>query len=114
MSNTALQKSATGCVIHGGVRDSAQILELGFPCSASSIRRSARAAVRWEITDFGVPIRVGGVDMAAAGEKAPAEEVCREETLVRGAQGGRQHPPALRQVPLVLSSMSGEEEANPC
>jgi 4-hydroxy-4-methyl-2-oxoglutarate aldolase len=102
MSNTALQKGATGCVINGGLRDSAQILELGFPVFRV-FRSPLTAAVRWEISDFGTPLSIGGVDImpgdyvlgdidgvlvlpAAVVEKtvATAEEVCRKETIVRG------------------------------
>jgi regulator of RNase E activity RraA len=101
MSNTALQKGAVGCVIHGGLRDSGQILELGFPVFRA-FHSPLSAAVRWEITDFVVPLRIGGVDIspgdyvlgdidgvlvlpAAVVEKAIAiaEEVCRKETVVR-------------------------------
>jgi 4-hydroxy-4-methyl-2-oxoglutarate aldolase len=102
MSNTALQKGATGCVINGGLRDSAQILELGFPVFRV-FHSPLTAAVRWEIAEFGTPVRIGGVDImpgdyilgdldgvlvlpAAVAEKvvATAEEVCRKETIVRG------------------------------
>jgi regulator of RNase E activity RraA len=101
MSNTALQKGATGCVIHGGLRDSPQILELGFPVFRV-FHSPLTAAVRWEIAEFNTPIRIGGVDImpgdyilgdidgvlvlpAAVVEKviATAEEVCRKETIVR-------------------------------
>lgn len=101
MSNTALQKGATGCVIHGGLRDSPQILELGFPVFRV-FHSPLTAAVRWEITDFDAPVRIGGVDItpgdyilgdldgvlvlpAAVVEKVivTAEEVCRKETIVR-------------------------------
>ncbi len=101
MSNTALQKGATGCVINGGLRDSAQILELGFPVFRV-FHSPLSAAVRWEITDFGTPLSIGGVDItpgdyvlgdidgvlvlpAAIVEKVitTAEEVCRKETIVR-------------------------------
>lgn len=102
MSNTARQKGAVGCVINGGLRDSAQILELGFPVFRV-FHSPLTAAVRWEITDFGTPLRIGGVDIApgdyvlgdidgvlvlpaAVVEKvvATAEEVCRKEGIVRG------------------------------
>jgi 4-hydroxy-4-methyl-2-oxoglutarate aldolase len=101
MSNTALQKGARGCVINGGLRDSAQILELGFPVFRV-FHSPLSAAVRWEITDFGAPMRVGAVDIApgdwilgdidgvlvlpaAVVEKVvtTTEEVCRKETIVR-------------------------------
>ena len=102
MSNTALQKGATGCVINGGLRDSPQILELGFPVFRV-FQSPLTAAVRWEIAEFNTPIRIGGVDImpgdyvlgdldgvlvlpAAVVEKVivTAEEVCRKETIVRG------------------------------
>jgi 4-hydroxy-4-methyl-2-oxoglutarate aldolase len=102
MSNMALQKGARGCVINGGLRDSAQILELGFPVFRV-FHSPLTAAVRWEITDFGTPLSIGGVDVmprdyvlgdidgvlvipAAVVEKvvATAEEVCRKESIVRG------------------------------
>jgi 4-hydroxy-4-methyl-2-oxoglutarate aldolase len=101
MSTTAMQRGATGCVIHGGLRDAAQILELGFPVFRV-FHSPLTAAVRWEIAEFGTPVRVGGVDImpgdyvlgdidgvlvlpAAVVEKvvATAEEVCRKETIVR-------------------------------
>jgi regulator of RNase E activity RraA len=101
MSTTALQKGATGCVIYGGVRDSGQILELGFPVFRV-FHSPLSAAVRWEIADFNTPIRIGGVDImprdyvladidgvlilpAAVAEKvvATAEGVCRKEAIVR-------------------------------
>jgi 4-hydroxy-4-methyl-2-oxoglutarate aldolase len=103
MSNTALQKGARGCVINGGLRDSAQILELGFPVFRV-FHSPLSAAVRWEITDFGAPMRVGEVDIvpgdwilgdidgvlvlpAAVVEQVvtTAEEVRRKETIVREA-----------------------------
>lgn len=101
MSNTALQKGAKGCVINGGLRDSTQILELGFPVFRV-FHSPLTAAVRWEITDFGAPMAIGGVDImpgdyilgdidgvlilpAAVVEKVigMTEEVCRKETIVR-------------------------------
>ena len=101
MSNTALQKGATGCVINGGLRDSPQILELGFPVFRV-FHSPLTAAVRWEITDFDAPMSIAGVDImpgdyilgdldgvlvlpAAVVEKVivTAEEVCRKETIVR-------------------------------
>ncbi len=60
MSNVAIQKGATGAVIAGGLRDSPQILELGFP--VFRVFHSPLTAVwRWELTDFDVPIRIGSV-----------------------------------------------------
>jgi regulator of RNase E activity RraA len=102
MSNTAIQKGATGCVIHGGLRDTPQILELGFPVFRV-FHSPLTAAVRFEITDFDEPIAIGGVDIhpgdfvlgdvdgvlvlpAAIVERVVAmtEEVKRKETIVRG------------------------------
>jgi len=101
MSSTAMQKGATGCVINGGLRDSPQILELGFPVFRV-FHSPLTAAVRWEITDFDAPMSIAGVDImpgdyilgdmdgvlvlpVAVVEKviAAAEEVCRKETIVR-------------------------------
>ena len=108
MSNTAIQRGATGCVIHGGLRDTPQILELGFPVFRV-FHSPLSAAVRWEIAEFDTPIRIGGVDIhpgdfilgdvdgvlilpAAIVERAVTmtEEVKRKETIVRGAlqEGG--------------------------
>ena len=39
MSNTARAKGATGAVIAGGLRDTPQILEIGFRSSGAIIRR---------------------------------------------------------------------------
>lgn len=102
MSTTAMQKGARGCVINGGLRDSAQILSLGFPVFRV-FHSPLTAAVRFEITEFGAPMRVGEVDMAPGDYVlgdidgvlvipgrvveqvvATAEEVCRKEAIVRG------------------------------
>ena len=60
MSHTASAKGTTGVVIAGGVRDTPQILEAGFPCFR---RYHSPLTARWrfDITDFDVPIRIGGV-----------------------------------------------------
>ena len=60
MSHTAKAKGAAGVVIAGGLRDTSQILELGFPCFRR-YHSPLTAAHRFDITDFGVPIRIGGV-----------------------------------------------------
>lgn len=63
MSHTAKAKGATGVVIAGGVRDTPQILELGFACFR---RYHSPLTARWrfDITEFHVPIRIGGVAIA--------------------------------------------------
>ena len=63
MSSTATAKGATGAVIAGGLRDTPQILDIGFPvfCRYHS---PLTAVYRYDITDYNVPIRVGGVDIA--------------------------------------------------
>ncbi len=63
MSMTARAKGATGAVIAGGVRDSARILELGFPVFRR-YHMPATAVHRYDITDFEVPVRIGGVVVA--------------------------------------------------
>ncbi|MBM3479985.1 MAG: RraA family protein [Alphaproteobacteria bacterium] len=102
MSNTARNRGATGCVIHGGLRDTPQILDIGFPVFRV-FHSPLSAAVRWEIAEFDAPIRIGGVDIhpgdyvlgdvdgvlvlpAAIVERVVAmtEEVKRKETIVRG------------------------------
>jgi 4-hydroxy-4-methyl-2-oxoglutarate aldolase len=60
MSNTALGKGAAGAVIAGGVRDCRQILELGFPVFCR-YRSPLTAVYRYDIAEFGTPIRIGGV-----------------------------------------------------
>jgi len=63
MSNTARGKGATGAVISGGVRDSQQILDIGFPVFRR-YHSPLTAVYRYDITDFDVPIRIGGVSIA--------------------------------------------------
>jgi regulator of RNase E activity RraA len=63
MSNTALAKGATGCVLGGGVRDCAKILELGFPVFRR-YHSPLTAVHRFDITDWNLPIRIGGVPIA--------------------------------------------------
>jgi 4-hydroxy-4-methyl-2-oxoglutarate aldolase len=63
MSHTARAKGATGVVIAGGVRDSAEILKLGFPCFRR-FHSPLTAVYRFDITDCAVPIRIGGVALA--------------------------------------------------
>lgn len=63
MSHTAHAKGATGVVIAGGVRDTPEILKLGFPCFRR-YHSPLTAVYRYDITDFAVPIRVGGVRVA--------------------------------------------------
>lgn len=112
MSNTAMQRGATGCIIHGGLRDTPQILEIGFPVFRV-FHSPLSAAVRWEIAEFDVPVRVGGVDIhpsdyvlgdvdgvlvlpAAIVEQAVTmtEEVKRKESIVRAElqKGGNIRP----------------------
>ena len=63
MSNTARGKGATGAVINGGVRDSQQILDIGFPVFRR-YHSPLTAVYRYDITDYNVPIRIGGVAVA--------------------------------------------------
>jgi 4-hydroxy-4-methyl-2-oxoglutarate aldolase len=60
MSRTARGKGATGVVIAGGVRDSAEILKLSFPCFRR-FHSPLTAVYRFDITDRAVPVRIGGV-----------------------------------------------------
>ena len=63
MSHTAKAKGAAGVVIAGGVRDTEQILKLGFACFRR-FHSPLTAVYRFDITDFAVPIRIGGVPIA--------------------------------------------------
>lgn len=60
MSNVARAQGATGTVIAGGVRDSQQILDIGYPvfCRYHS---PLTAVWRWDITDFNIPLEIGRV-----------------------------------------------------
>lgn len=101
MSNVAQQRGATGTVIAGGLRDSQQILDIGYPvfCRYHS---PLTAVWRWEITDFNVPLQIGRVAVrpgdlvlgdidgilivpAAIADQVieKAEDVKRKETVVR-------------------------------
>ena len=60
MSNTARAKGATGAVIAGGLRDSLQILDIGFPVFRR-YHTPLTAVYRYDITDYDIPIRIGGV-----------------------------------------------------
>jgi regulator of RNase E activity RraA len=63
MSHTAKARGATGVVIAGGVRDTPEILRLGFPCFRR-YHSPLTAVHRYDITDFGVPVRIGSVAIA--------------------------------------------------
>jgi regulator of RNase E activity RraA len=63
MSHTAKAKGATGVVIAGCVRDTPEILKLGFACFRR-YHSPLTAVYRFDITDFAVPIRLGGVAVA--------------------------------------------------
>jgi regulator of RNase E activity RraA len=63
MSHTAKAKGATGVVIAGGVRDTPEILKMGFPCFRR-YHSPLTAVNRADITAFGVPLRLGGVPLA--------------------------------------------------
>ena len=60
MSATARGNGATGAVIAGGLRDTPQILDMEFPVFRR-YHSPLTAAYRYDITEFAVPIRVGGV-----------------------------------------------------
>jgi 4-hydroxy-4-methyl-2-oxoglutarate aldolase len=63
MSHTARANGAAGVVIAGGVRDTPEIVRMGFPCFRR-FHSPLTAVHRFDITDFGVPIRIGGVALA--------------------------------------------------
>lgn len=63
MSTTAMANGATGAVIAGGLRDSPQILELGFPVFRR-YHSPLTAVYRYDIAAIGEPIRIGGIPIA--------------------------------------------------
>ena len=63
MSTTAMANGATGAVIAGGLRDSPQILELGFPVFRR-YHSPLTAVYRYDIAEIGKPIRIGGIPIA--------------------------------------------------
>lgn len=60
LTNGTLVRGGTGAVIDGGVRDTAAILELGFPVFCK-YRSPADAKGRWNVVDFDCPVTLGGV-----------------------------------------------------
>jgi len=60
LTNGALARGAVGAVIDGGVRDTAAILELGFPVF-SRFRAARDARGRWNVVDMQIPVVCGGV-----------------------------------------------------
>ncbi|MEE9319743.1 MAG: RraA family protein [Granulosicoccus sp.] len=60
MSIRAMQLGAAGSVLDGYVRDTREILELGYPIMARG-RYAQDQAPRGKVIDFQVPIRIGGV-----------------------------------------------------
>lgn len=63
MSNSAISRGCRGAVIDGGIRDTANILEAGFPVW-SRFRSAADARGRWTITHANVSVVVSGVIIA--------------------------------------------------
>ncbi len=63
MSTTAKAKGARGAVIAGGLRDTPQILDLGFPVF-NRYHSPLTAVYRYDIAEIGKPIRLGGVPIA--------------------------------------------------
>jgi regulator of RNase E activity RraA len=63
MSNSALARGCRGAVIDGGIRDTAHIMEAGFPVW-TRFRSAADARGRWTITDANVTVIVSGVVIA--------------------------------------------------
>ena len=60
MCNTARGKGATGAVINGGLRDSGQILDIGFPVFRK-YHSPLTAVFRYDITGHDLPVKVGRV-----------------------------------------------------
>lgn len=102
-SETAKFRGARGAVIDGGARDTEYMVRLGFPVFCR-YRTPRDILGRWELKEYNVPIRVGGVSIApgdlvlgdrdgvliipqSAAEAVigKAEEVVDTENLVRKA-----------------------------
>lgn len=62
MSNVARQKGARGAIVAGGLRDSRQILDIGFPVFYI-FHKPTTAVYRWELTDYNIPLQIGGIDI---------------------------------------------------
>lgn len=75
-------RGAAGILTDGGVRDSAEIIELGFPVF-SAVRTPANSAGRWAITATGVPVHLPGL-AAATVEVRPGDFILgdRDGTVV--------------------------------
>ena len=62
MSKTAMEKGAVGAIIHGGIRDTEEIIKHSFPVFAS-FHSPLTAVYRYNIIDFNNPIIIGGVNI---------------------------------------------------
>ncbi len=60
MSKTSMEKGATGAIIHGGIRDTEEIINHQFPVFAS-YHSPLTAVYRYNIIDFNNPIIIGDV-----------------------------------------------------
>ncbi|MDA8310810.1 MAG: RraA family protein [Actinomycetota bacterium] len=60
LTNGALARGAVGAVIDGGVRDTATVLNMGFPVF-NRFRSARDARGRWNVVDMQIPIVCGGV-----------------------------------------------------
>src|ERR1044071_8682397 len=58
MSTAARERGCTGAVIDGGVRDLDFINAMQYPVFAR-FRSSASSVGRWDIKEYGIPIRIG-------------------------------------------------------
>jgi len=102
-SETAKFRGARGAVIDGGARDTEYMVRLGFPVFCR-YRTPRDILGRWELKEYNVPIRVGGVTITPGdlvlGDRdgvliipqsvaeaviGKAEEVVHTENLVRKA-----------------------------
>ncbi|MFQ5973994.1 MAG: RraA family protein [Alphaproteobacteria bacterium] len=62
MSLSARARGARGAVIAGGLRDTPQIREIGFPVFRR-YHSPLTAVYRFDITEYDVPLRIGGVEV---------------------------------------------------
>lgn len=62
MSRGILANGAVGAVVDGGLRDTDEVIKLGFPVFYS-YRHAGNADGRWDIASWAKPVSVGGVSV---------------------------------------------------
>lgn len=60
LSTAAIARGATGCLVDGHIRDTLQIIEMGFPVFCSGFR-PVDSSFRSVVVDFNCPVNAGNV-----------------------------------------------------